>query len=430
MDPAYQIIWDADQNDNGVPALRPNEPFDDTVGYVIVDELSTIVGSDHRVIQKVVIPPSKLETYSLCQNLLDNYALERAAGEFVSANEIQEQMDFVDAILVSQPMQAARQILEDRLGLTVTNVSLAAMINETWFKLGTAGSQGDASGFEHVFVGEQSSQATKIGGYHYWHKYFLDDGGHDQIDDRISYLGTRYEGASEPGKGVLIPEIVTLSMSWRAPAGDHNTDGSPSAGGGDRLLTKPIGGFFVGCSPECLIAMGLIRCRTMGGKLAKINGAEYQLDLHRLDNEPNSIRTFFPRFRKADIVNIISGGDSGGGQLAPGTLAPQSPFRIIAAMVNPQNPEGGREFIQILNSADQTQSLSGWKIVAPNGMAFEFSDVTVGPAEVFKFVIPSSSGVLRNRAGEIKLLNSQNEPQHVVGYSTEQARREGTPIVF
>ena len=431
MDPAYQILWDADQNGNGIPALRPNESTDDTIGYVIVDERSTVVGSDHRVIQKVVIPPAKLETYSLCEKLLDNYALERAAGEFMSPNEIQEQMDFVDAILLSKPIQVARLILEERLGLTVSNDAMAAMINETWFKLGNAGTQTDASGFEHVFVGEQSSQATKLGGYHYWHKYFLDDGGVNGNDDRIGYHGTQYQEAADPSKGVLIPEIVTLSMTWKAPLGDHNTDGSRNLNNGERQLTKPIGGFFVGCSPECLMAMGLIRCRTMGGKLAKINGAEYQLDLHRLDNEPNSIRTFFPRFRKADIVSISPGGTNDDGQQPPaGTLDPQSPFRIIAAMVNPVNPEGGREFVQILNVANQTQSLLGWKIVAPNGTVFEFSDVSVRPAEVFKFVIPSSSGVLRNRSGEIRLLNSLNTPQHVVGYSTEQAQREGTPVVF
>ncbi|NEO33686.1 MAG: lamin tail domain-containing protein [Symploca sp. SIO3C6] len=40
-------------------------------------------------------------------------------------------------------------------------------------------------------------------------------------------------------------------------------------------------------------------------------------------------------------------------------------------MVNPKNPEGGREFVQIVNISGQTASLSGWQVVAPNGTTFE-----------------------------------------------------------
>ena len=100
-----------------------------------------------------------------------------------------------------------------------------------------------------------------------------------------------------PEKGVLIPEIVTLSLTWEASGDDSDATG--------RKLTKSIGGFFVGGSPKCLIALGLVRCRTKSRKIAKINGAEYQLDLHRLDGRPNSIRTFFPRFRRADVIDTV-----------------------------------------------------------------------------------------------------------------------------
>jgi poly(U)-specific endoribonuclease len=56
------------------------------------------------------------------------------------------------------------------------------------------------SGFEHVVVGEQESPKTQ--GYHFWYKYFLDDGFARQVDspaiefpgladDRIVYLGSK-----------------------------------------------------------------------------------------------------------------------------------------------------------------------------------------------------------------------------------------------
>lgn len=425
MENIYQNIWNADQTGNGIPAMRPGEALNEDVGYVIVDERTTSVGSDHRVLEKVNIPASKKTTYALCEKLFDNYALERSAGETVRFEETQEELDFIDAIIPSPPIQTARQHLESSLGLQISDEILAAMIRETWFDLGQAGSQEDASGFEHVFVGEQASRASQIGGYHFWYKYHLDEGGRNAKgkagQDRINYHGTKYHGASEPEKGVLIPEVVTLSLTWDAPGGDGDTT--------VRTLTKPIGGFFVGCSPECLIALGLVRCRTKSDKIAKINGAEYQLDLHRLDGRPNSIRTFFPRFRRADVINIDPTVPP---PVPPVTPPPTTdlPFRIVAAMVNPVNPEGGREFVQIINTSNQQQTLFKWRVVAPNGTGFDLADITVDPGEIFKFQIPKNEGVLRNKAGEIRLLDPSGNLGHASAYSTDQAGREGAPILF
>ncbi len=198
-------------------------------------------------------------------------------------------------------------------------------------------------------------------------------------------------------------------------------------------LRKPIGGFFVGCSPEGLIALGLVRCRTRGGKIAKINGAEYQLDLHRLSDNRNSIRTFFPRFRKADLIGIDE-------PTVPGDVRPEPdvvdvpsasvPFRILAAMVNPENPEGGREFVQIINQSQQVASLSDWKVIAPNGTGFHFGDVVVQPGDIFKFQIPKNEGILRNKAGTIELRNAQGQLVQSCAYTTDQAAKEGAPILF
>ncbi len=431
MDHVYQSIWDADQSGNGVPAVRPGENYDSAVGYVIVDEQSATVERNHRVLKEVKIPPSKIGTYLLCQALFDNYALLRSAVETVRPEETQEELNFIDAILPTPPIQRAREILQDRLDLTISNDMLGGMIKETWFKMGSSGSQDAASGFEHVFVGEQSSSPTKIGGYHYWHKYFLDDGG-NQSRDRVHYNGTQYQHSQQPSKGILVPEVVTLSLVWTAPLGDRNPDGtSGGSHGGTKTLTKPIGGFFVGCSPECLIALGLVRCRTPSGKITKINGAEYQLDLHRLDGLPNSIRTFFPRFRRADVTDIAVGDDDHAHDSSGGSgLRDEATFKIVAAMVNAINPEGGREFVQIINLSDQRESLAGYRLVTPNGTSFTFSDVFVSPGDLFKFVFPTSEGALRNKAGVIRLFDSDRELVQSASYTTEQAAREGAPIVF
>ncbi len=430
MSAIFQEIWDADQSGAGVPALRPGEAKDPSRGFVVVDERAISVGADHRVLSEVVIPDAKQETYRLCERLYDNYALERTVRERVTSGELQEELDLIDAILDTPPIEVARQFLETSLDLKISKDAMAAMIKETWFAMGRAGSQLEASGFEHVFVGEQSSSRSKIGGYHFWHKYHLDDGGSGE--DRIEYLGTKYGGAQEPAKGILVPEVVTLQLTWDAPLGDAGT------GGGSRTLSKPIGGFFVGCSPEGLIALGLVRCRTKSSKITQINGAEYQLDLHRLDNAPNAIRTFFPRFRRADVVAIDNGGGGGGGDGGTGgdngggdgVLTTETPFRIVAGMVNPVNPEGGREFLQILNVSGQRQSLADWRVEAPNGMAFTLDDIPVDPGHLFKFVAPTPQGVFRNKAGTIRLRDASNRIVQECPYGTDEAKREGVPIVF
>lgn len=424
MDTIYQEIWNADQLGNGVPALRPGEATSDTVGYVVVDERAVQVGTDHKVLSKVHIPESKLKTYRLCERIFDNYALERAATEKIWPEETQEELDFIDAILPTEPIQVAREHMERSLNLSISDQMLASMIKETWFTFGRAGAQRDASGFEHVFVGEQAKKHGKIGGYHFWYKYFLDDGGRtfdigDGVD-RMEYLGTRYQKAEEPDKGILIPEVVTLSLIWDAPGGDGNSAG--------RTLEKPIGGFFVGLSPEGMVALGLVRCRTRSGKEAKINGAIYDLDLHRLDNMNNSIRTFFPRFKRADVV-VIDPPEPGP------TPPPVSPletgsFKIIAGMINPENPEGGREFLQIINTSNSLASLKEWRIVAPNGVGFELSDISVAPGEIFKFQIPRNDGILRNKGGEIQFFSPDQQLVQVCAYTLEQGRQEGAPILF
>ncbi len=224
MDQIYQDIWNADQQGNGVPALRPGETKNEAIGYVIVDERATEVDHDHKVLADVKIPEHKLSTYKLCQDLFNNYALARKSPEFVKPEELQEELDFIDAILQTPPIQVAHDYLKSSLNLQISEQILAGMIRETWFDMGSAGSQRDASGFEHVFVGEQGSQASKIGGYHFWYKYFLDDAGRvigaPGSDDQIEYHGTKYQGAEKPGQGILVPEVVTLSMSWDAPKGD------------------------------------------------------------------------------------------------------------------------------------------------------------------------------------------------------------------
>lgn len=84
--------------------------------------------------------------------------------------------------------------------------------------------------------------------------------------------------------GTGVPEVVTLAFRWHA-----------EDDGGRRPLYKPIGGFWVGCSVEGLMALGLVRFFARGRVEATINRGRYLVDLHR-SPDGQSIRTFFPRF--------------------------------------------------------------------------------------------------------------------------------------
>jgi poly(U)-specific endoribonuclease len=60
-------------------------------------------------------------------------------------------------------------------------------------------------------------------------------------------------------------------------------------------LYKPIGGFFVGCSIEGLLALGLVRFFERGEVETVINRARLRIDLHRSPDR-RSLRSYFPRF--------------------------------------------------------------------------------------------------------------------------------------
>ncbi len=384
-------------------------------------------GSDARVISEVVIPPAKRRTYDLCARLFDNYALDPGIREDVTEGEAIEEMEFIREIIPTKPLQVAKEFIARDLGRMVTDTDLAVMIEKTWFFQGKAGSK-FASGFEHVFVGEQKpkgdqpdSQAVKLGGYHFWYKYFLDDGGRKgglDFDDRIKYNGTRYGGADEPSQGVLVPEVVTLSFEWKAPDTVNQSS---------QLLNKPIGGFWVGCSPEGLIALGLVRVRTSVGSFAVINGSTYDVKFFPLSNNSQSIRTFFPIFKRTDFSGISPGdgeGEEGTTPVTDGTV------KIAAALVNPSGDESGRETVTLLNIAPTAVELDNWKLKAPNGWEFTFADVTIGAGESRAFRMVSPSPQFRNRGGTITLLEPSGNVHARVEYTKEEASREGFTIKF
>ncbi|MEM9440749.1 MAG: hypothetical protein AAGA73_09925 [Pseudomonadota bacterium] len=280
---SYQRVWDADQSHRGVPAIGPRERGDTANGFVRVDEN----GGDnpnHRVIAEVSIPERKRLTYDLTKPLFDNYRLDQTKREDTTQAEAQEMLALLDAVTDSAPMEAAKDLIGQRQGVAYSRDEFQNLLFDIWFRQYDMGRNVDLSGFEHVVVGEQKEGTA--GGHHFWYRYYLDDFGLLGTGDNIDFQGTRYPKPLVK-EGRATPEVVTLSYRWRAE--DHDW-------GEERPLFKPTGGFWVGCSVEGLMALGVVRFFERGRVQTVINGIRYEIDLYR-SPDGQSIRSYFPIFK-------------------------------------------------------------------------------------------------------------------------------------
>jgi poly(U)-specific endoribonuclease len=83
-----------------------------------------------------------------------------------------------------------------------------------------------------------------------------------------------------------VPDVVTLAYRW-----DAYDYGARQR----RALYEPIGGFWVGCSIEGVMALGTARFFERGRVETTINGARYEIALYR-SPDGRGLRAFFPRF--------------------------------------------------------------------------------------------------------------------------------------
>lgn len=424
----YQQIWDADLTGSGVRPVFDNITLSDeeqAAGYVKVNSnLDVSNAPDLRVLTAVNIPTSKLRTYDLCRQLFENYALDQQDMEVETPEEREEIHNLLQAIVDTPPMQVARTYVESQIGTTVSKERWYSTLLELWFRRFTQASGSDLSAFEHIIVGEQ--KGSKVGGYHFWYKYYLDDGFARQVpdardkfpglkDDNIIYLASKASDSQ-----LSFPESVTISYRWKAP--DYEAQQL-------RPLTKPTGGFFVGCSIEGLMAIGTVRAHVSARapKEAVINGARYDLKVFRSDDNKN-LRTFYPVFLGA-AGEII---DTRDGEETPAVVIPvvNGDVKIVAALANPVGDDPGAETITLLNMSSTNISVTGWRLFDKMNNDYEIADLNLRGGSAATIVLPKNSLQLSNKGGEIRLVNITNQIVHRVSYSKEQASREGRTIAF
>jgi hypothetical protein len=285
----WQRIWDADQAERGIPAIFADQAGDPAVGFVRVDERA-VAAPSHRLFAEVVIPEQKRLTSDLCRALFDNYRLDQTKGEHATPEEAQEILALLDAVTDSAPMRLALAHVEDSQGRSYTRDAWRETLYTIWFRPFDLGRNRDLSGFEHVAVGEQNR--AEVSGQHFWYRYYLDDLGVLSGEDDIDWDGTRYDGQRRrdgqlSAHGRTVPEVATIAYRW---------DAYEAESGARRPLIQAIGGFWVGCSIEGLMALGTARFFDRGPVEVTINGARYQIDLYRSE-DGQSLRTTFPRFQ-------------------------------------------------------------------------------------------------------------------------------------
>jgi len=104
---------------------------------------------------------------------------------------------------------------------------------------------------------------------------------------------------------------------------------------------------------------------------------------------------------------------------------------IRAALLNPVGPDGEpvgeKEAVHLLSKTKEDIDLDGWVLVNRNGQKQPLSGVLPGQASK-GFAVPNSP--LSNKGGTITLLDSNGLKIDGVGYSKEQAEREGDLVYF
>ena len=316
MNDIYQQIWNSDRHKLLVSPRDPNGNWCDPEADILLDEQVQAFGRrDLDLAKKPLfyhVNEEKLNSISTlvsCIKLLDNYQFDNQKAEIITRVEQAEIAQFITDICQTKPMQIAREYIQTQLDFQFDLTSFGQRVKSIWFDLYTNyfGDRAirDASGFEHIFVGEGKYDydsvvneiSGEISGYHSWLKFYL-----DEKANRVNYLGHNYDIQGDIG--VENPYIATVQMLWQE---QDSKEQLPVK------LFKKKGCFFIGTSPECEMAMGTVAYyESLANHQFKaekrkttINGSTYNLALYRntkIDgSRGNYLRSFYPIFLGKDM---------------------------------------------------------------------------------------------------------------------------------
>ncbi len=442
-DNIYQVLWENDENQFSVSPRNSEGEWENPDADILLDEQVKASGKRsidlatrplfHQVNEEKLLDSNR--TYNSFIKLLDNYAIRYLDPEFTTEEEVAEQQHFLDLIINTKPIQIAREYINQQFGENISLAKFRQNLQRMWFEIYTNYYRGKStefcSGFEHVFVGEgkfdlhagnKKENLGKISGYHSWVKFYL-----DEKNQRVNYLGYKYDLKGQAG--IANPNVVTLQQLQTVTDMQGNVIAE---------LIKEKGGFFVGASPECEIAIASVAFyESVNGRIedkrrAKMDGAKYDLVVYRNINPNGSrgefIRSFFPIFiglddfeePEIDRPEIIPVED---------VLKNDGAIVITSALPNPEGRDEGNEWVEIKNVTDMVINLSGWQLQDKFERGENLSG-EIQPQETQRITVLRSSPnsmQMTNKSGLISLVDNQSEVIAKVKYSKA---RSGTILSF
>ncbi|XP_028283467.1 poly(U)-specific endoribonuclease-C-like [Parambassis ranga] len=171
-----------------------------------------------------------IKTYAHFISLLDNYETSTGVSETVTSQELEENKLFIDSIMETDVMKCAHKYLVRKGQAAADPAQFKRQLYDIWFRLYRRDRSGgeDSCGFEHVFVGE-TKFGQEIMGLHNWVQFYLQEK-HSHVD----YKG--YKARDNKDTPDHDDHVLNLQFSWKG-------------------LVKPVGGSFIGVSPEFEVAL-------------------------------------------------------------------------------------------------------------------------------------------------------------------------------
>lgn len=214
------------------------------------------------------VSPALLQrpTYAALRAVQNIYTPQTGAGRDEPACPpcAPEENKFMDTVMKTSVMKKAHEFLSSKGLASPTMYGFRAQVRQWWFHKfsRSKGKALDSSGFEHVFAVDL--KGTKVGGYHNW-VYFHEGEKHKT---------TKYIQFQKNCK----PNVLTCRFSYK----NH---------------VKPIGGFFIGTSPEFDLAIKTVCFRARKRGLCKITlgGNHLSIQTYAMSgHQPLTISTAYP----------------------------------------------------------------------------------------------------------------------------------------
>jgi len=101
-----------------------------------------------------------------------------------------------------------------------------------------------------------------------------------------------------------------------------------------------------------------------------------------------------------------------------------TPIRIIAAMINPQGDDPGKEYVILLNKSSKAVNLNGWQIADKQKKKDILNNLTIPAGDALKIRLTGQGAQLSNKGGNITLLNAQGLKVDGVSFTKEDASHE------